>query len=488
MSAFTVWSDAAVARVDPRATTSVNALSRATVQLTSVSGPTPDPGIASGVGVTRVHSRTPSGSGSPEATPCRKAGASVVTALAGRAPASGAASTAVAAAAFTTVRLRGDGELASAVAGTPFWDDLYRLVTADQVTDRYTPEWANSPKFAHSSRSGPREDPHRLPAGPAGRRRPASALEGLVHGRAEVLGAHRGVLAVGARELLAVHHQARRALHVVLVGVEGVGHRQRPGVERAVLHRVLELLVVLQGVGRVGDLDEVVVVLELVLGLLGVELRGVQGLLELQEGLRAHVQRRAQGAHRVLGALPVGTDLHAVALAAVAVQEGAADELDLVLARLVVLQEGRAHRLLEGGADRAARVLVQLQGLLRAVLADDDGRAVLARGVRRGDDLRLRRRLPRARLVGLDDGVPDAAGYRQDADHRAGDDDLPPDLRPLRLALALRAQALPGRRLRRLAVPLAHADVLHGGSHTKPVCGWVGGTAGARRAAVLRRG
>src|SRR5690606_27676309 len=115
-------------------------------------------------------------------------------------------------------RVGGDGELAAAVAGTPFSDDLYRLVTADQVTDRYTPEWANSPKFAHSSRSGPREDPHRLPAGPAGRRRPASALEGLVHGRAEVLGAHRGVLAVGARELLAVHHQARRALHVVLVG------------------------------------------------------------------------------------------------------------------------------------------------------------------------------------------------------------------------------------------------------------------------------
>lgn len=38
-----------------------------------------------GVGVTRVHSRTPSGSGSPEATPCRKAGA-VPAAWAAEAP------------------------------------------------------------------------------------------------------------------------------------------------------------------------------------------------------------------------------------------------------------------------------------------------------------------------------------------------------------------------------------------------------------------
>lgn len=105
MSALTVWSEAAVAVVEPLETMSVNALSRATVQLTSVSGPSPEPGIASAVGVTRVHSRTPSGSGSPEATPCRKAGASA--ARAGSAAASGPASTAVAAAALTTVRRRG---------------------------------------------------------------------------------------------------------------------------------------------------------------------------------------------------------------------------------------------------------------------------------------------------------------------------------------------------------------------------------------------
>lgn len=138
MSAFTVWSEAAVAVREPLETIVVNALSLATVQLTSVSGPRPEPGIAVEVGVTRVHSRMPSGSGSPEATPCRKAGASVA-ARAGRAAASGPARTAVAAAALTTVRRRGEGELRPWDAS----DDLYRLVTTEQVTDRYVRERAN---------------------------------------------------------------------------------------------------------------------------------------------------------------------------------------------------------------------------------------------------------------------------------------------------------------------------------------------------------
>src|SRR5690606_35762562 len=166
MSALTVWSEAVVARAEPRATTSVNALSRATVQLTSVSAPSPEPGAASGTGVTRVHSRTPSGSGSPEATPCRKTGARWA-ARAGRAAASGPASAAVAAAALTTVRRRGEREGASAVAETGLSDDLCRLVTAQQATDRYTQERANSRKFARSS-------PYRRPR-PAGTQ-PLSAL------------------------------------------------------------------------------------------------------------------------------------------------------------------------------------------------------------------------------------------------------------------------------------------------------------------------
>ncbi|GAA3106725.1 hypothetical protein GCM10020254_60780 [Streptomyces goshikiensis] len=73
-SALTVWSAAAVAVTEPRATTREKALSSETSQATSVAGPRPEPGAASGTGVTRVHSRIPSGSGSPEATPCRKAG------------------------------------------------------------------------------------------------------------------------------------------------------------------------------------------------------------------------------------------------------------------------------------------------------------------------------------------------------------------------------------------------------------------------------
>lgn len=107
-SALTVWSEAAVAVVEPLATMLVKALSRATVQPTSTSGPSPEPGIAAAVGVTRVHSRTPSGSGSPEATPCRKAGASA--ACAGIAAADGAARTAPRVAALTTVRRLGADE------------------------------------------------------------------------------------------------------------------------------------------------------------------------------------------------------------------------------------------------------------------------------------------------------------------------------------------------------------------------------------------
>jgi hypothetical protein len=94
--------------------------------------------MASGTGVTRVHSRTPSGRGSPEATPCRKAGA-WSTARAGGVAASGPARTAVAAAALTTVRRRGVRELRSPDG----FDDLYRLVTDDQVTDRYAREWVS---------------------------------------------------------------------------------------------------------------------------------------------------------------------------------------------------------------------------------------------------------------------------------------------------------------------------------------------------------
>ncbi len=50
MSAFTVWSEVAVAVREPLETTVVNALSSATVQLTSVSGPTPEPGYRRGGG------------------------------------------------------------------------------------------------------------------------------------------------------------------------------------------------------------------------------------------------------------------------------------------------------------------------------------------------------------------------------------------------------------------------------------------------------
>ena len=123
-STLTVWSEAAFEVVAPLATIFVKALSSATSQLTAVSGPLPEPGTASGVGVIRVHSSTPSGSGSPEAMPCRKAGASAAEAEAAEVATAraGAATTAVAAAALTTVRRLGVEES--------------RLVTADQTTDR----------------------------------------------------------------------------------------------------------------------------------------------------------------------------------------------------------------------------------------------------------------------------------------------------------------------------------------------------------------
>lgn len=106
-STLTVWSVAALAVTVPEPTMREKPLSEATSQPTWVAGPRPEPGTASGVGVTRVHSRTPSGSGSPEATPWRKAGA-VPAAWAAEAPSEvRGASAAVAAAARTTVRRRG---------------------------------------------------------------------------------------------------------------------------------------------------------------------------------------------------------------------------------------------------------------------------------------------------------------------------------------------------------------------------------------------
>ncbi len=83
-SALTVWSVAARAVTVPRATTEEKAASAAISQPTSVSGPAPEPGCASSVGVTRVHSRTPSGSGSPEATPCRNWGVAAAVAVVAR--------------------------------------------------------------------------------------------------------------------------------------------------------------------------------------------------------------------------------------------------------------------------------------------------------------------------------------------------------------------------------------------------------------------
>src|SRR5690242_6329763 len=70
-SSLTVWSRPASVVTAPDRTTSVNASSSATSHRTVTRGPRPDPGSACSVGVTRVHSTTASGSGSPEATPCR---------------------------------------------------------------------------------------------------------------------------------------------------------------------------------------------------------------------------------------------------------------------------------------------------------------------------------------------------------------------------------------------------------------------------------
>ncbi len=125
-SALTVWSAAADAVVLPWPTTWVKPLSSAISQLTVRSDPLPEPGVASGTGVTRVHSRTPSGSGSPEATPWWKAGPSAACA---RGAAASGARAAVAAAALTTVRRLGAGELSDLGA-------LIRLVTGDYLTDQ----------------------------------------------------------------------------------------------------------------------------------------------------------------------------------------------------------------------------------------------------------------------------------------------------------------------------------------------------------------
>lgn len=119
-SALTVWSEPARATAVPRAATREKALSSAISQTTGVSAPSPEPGTASGAGVTRVHRRMPSGSGSPEATPCRKAGPPAARALV--AAASTEPATAVAAAALTTVRRVGAVENC-------------RLVTGDHPTD-----------------------------------------------------------------------------------------------------------------------------------------------------------------------------------------------------------------------------------------------------------------------------------------------------------------------------------------------------------------
>src|SRR6266542_2540505 len=73
-STFTVWSRSGPVVTVPERTTRLNAWSVATCQRTVTTGPVPEPGSASGVGVTRVHSTTQVGSGSPDATPCRKYG------------------------------------------------------------------------------------------------------------------------------------------------------------------------------------------------------------------------------------------------------------------------------------------------------------------------------------------------------------------------------------------------------------------------------
>ncbi|GAA2909349.1 hypothetical protein GCM10020221_01730 [Streptomyces thioluteus] len=97
---MTVWSEVAVAVTVPVAAIRRKPESSATSQVTVTSGPRPEPGVASGADVTRVHSRTPSGNGSPEATPWRKTGRSPSAARSGETP----SSVAVAAAEVTRVR------------------------------------------------------------------------------------------------------------------------------------------------------------------------------------------------------------------------------------------------------------------------------------------------------------------------------------------------------------------------------------------------
>ena len=70
-STLTVWSRSGPVTVEPCATTRRKSGSVATCQATVTRGPEPDPGRASAVGVTRVHSTTASGSGSPDAIPWR---------------------------------------------------------------------------------------------------------------------------------------------------------------------------------------------------------------------------------------------------------------------------------------------------------------------------------------------------------------------------------------------------------------------------------
>ncbi len=71
-STLTVWSETELAVTVPLATTASKLLLRASSQVTGTSGPAPEPGVASGEGVTRVHRITASGNGSPDATPCAK--------------------------------------------------------------------------------------------------------------------------------------------------------------------------------------------------------------------------------------------------------------------------------------------------------------------------------------------------------------------------------------------------------------------------------
>ena len=69
-----MWSRLLLVTKRPVVTTRRKRLSVATSHRTVTFPPLPEPGVACGVGVTRVHSTTASGSGSPEATPCWKTG------------------------------------------------------------------------------------------------------------------------------------------------------------------------------------------------------------------------------------------------------------------------------------------------------------------------------------------------------------------------------------------------------------------------------